>query len=415
MYLSPRQLELSAISEVFAESAGAATNGSVVSGSVVSGSVVNGSVVDGLVASGSVADGSVAGGLVVNGLVVENLARDHKLATGRFLTRKDSWLVAPVVEFVGKFSFDRVFDPFAGAGDMLAAVKKIFPLTTIAGCDLYDNRWQRNDSLLAIPVPAGKCFVATNPPYLAKYSASRKGLWSRVERYFRGCRCEDLYQVALLRLAECGCPFVAIVPETFLTSGMRIAGLERVVVLLENPFEDTDVPVCVVCVNPDFRGEAEIFAGARFLGNFEKLLAARISPQRTARIEFNAPDGQIGLRAVDSTDPADRIRFMPVAELAKKYGREKIKNSSRLLTYLEVREPLCRGRIEELCRRANSILEEIREASCDIVLSAFKGNTKSGTRRRRLDYALARAILEKALSELSCDNAKIETETFELT
>ena len=53
------------------------------------------------------------------------------------------------------------------------------------------------------------------------------------------------------------------------------------------------------------------------------------------------------------------------------------------------------------CRRdlistANQILNKIRHDSCDILLTPFKGNTKSGIRRRRLDFRLARAVLERA-------------------
>ncbi|MEE2624685.1 MAG: hypothetical protein VYD50_00345, partial [Candidatus Thermoplasmatota archaeon] len=41
----------------------------------------------------------------------------------------------------------------------------------------------------------------------------------------------------------------------------------------------------------------------------------------------------------------------------------------------------------------------VRRNSHDVALSGFKGNNKEGKRRRRLDYELARGILERALSE----------------
>ena len=44
---------------------------------------------------------------------------------------------------------------------------------------------------------------------------------------------------------------------------------------------------------------------------------------------------------------------------------------------------------------SNKIINELRKDTSDIILTSFKGNTKFGKRRRRLDFKLARAILEK--------------------
>ena len=46
--------------------------------------------------------------------------------------------------------------------------------------------------------------------------------------------------------------------------------------------------------------------------------------------------------------------------------------------------------------KCNEILYGIRKNSSDLLLTPFMGNTKSGKRRRRLDFRLARAIIEKA-------------------
>ena len=47
------------------------------------------------------------------------------------------------------------------------------------------------------------------------------------------------------------------------------------------------------------------------------------------------------------------------------------------------------------------ILKNIRENSMDLVLTPFMGNTKENKRRRRMDFRLARAILEKALEDIN--------------
>jgi hypothetical protein len=65
------------------------------------------------------------------------------------------------------------------------------------------------------------------------------------------------------------------------------------------------------------------------------------------------------------------------------------------MTYLDLPE-FSDAEISKLIAKANAVLSQIREASSDLVLAPFKGNDKNGRRRRRLDYALARRILNMA-------------------
>ena len=65
------------------------------------------------------------------------------------------------------------------------------------------------------------------------------------------------------------------------------------------------------------------------------------------------------------------------------------------MTYLELPE-LSDAQISKLIASSNKMLSEIRKASGDLVLAPFKGNDKNGRRRRRLDYALARKVLNRA-------------------
>ena len=84
---------------------------------------------------------------------------------------------------------------------------------------------------------------------------------------------------------------------------------------------------------------------------------------------------------------------MPAASFD--YPAESVVVSSRLMTYLEV-PGIEDNKIQELISEANLDLNSIRGASSDLVLAPFKGNDKSGKRRRRLDYRLARSILNRA-------------------
>jgi hypothetical protein len=69
------------------------------------------------------------------------------------------------------------------------------------------------------------------------------------------------------------------------------------------------------------------------------------------------------------------------------------------MTYLELPE-LPELEIPRVIREANRILNRMRKASGDLVLAPFKGNDQYGRRRRRLDYALARRILNQAVEEI---------------
>jgi hypothetical protein len=113
-------------------------------------------------------------------------------------------------------------------------------------------------------------------------------------------------------------------------------------------------------------------------------------------MKFNDPKGTLGFRAVDGTTEDDkmRIRFCHGDELG--YSRENIKVSSRHLTYISIQlegESLNRT-IEE----ANHIIDDYRKRTNDVFLTAFMGNTKTGERRRRLDYRLARSIFNRAFA-----------------
>lgn len=323
----------------------------------------------------------------------------HKTTTGRFFTVKSSWLTAPVHEFIAHAlsHTPRVLDPFAGDGHLLDKCAEIFNCE-INGLDIYHQKWAVNDSLFAIPAAADQMIV-TNPPYLAKYSASRKGVGAAVAGYFAHTDDEDLYQIALRRCLSAARFVVAIIPETFLNSAFPKHALVAVSVLEKNPFADTDVPVCVACFDTQQRegaAAARIYKADRYCATLGEIHRQRLPAARDARIQFNVADGQIALRAVDSTDPAIRIAFIPAADFH--YARDKIKVSSRLLTYIALKNVPPEA-LPDLITRANVALETLRTTTHDLILSPFKGNNKAGVRRRRLDYALARGLLVGAMAD----------------
>lgn len=315
----------------------------------------------------------------------------HKVSRGSFYTTDEAWLNAPVRAFLAEafLTNTSTLDPFAGDGHLLDLVRREFGVATF-GLDIAVDKWARNDSLVSIP-NASKSVIVTNPPYLANHSAKRKGVNDLVATYFDGSDYDNLYKIALDKCLAAADFVVAIIPETFLLSSFDKSRLALVSVIEGDLFSDTEAPAVVACFGP-VGGNARLFNGDSIIGTFNEIFELRTGRARSGiQIVFNDPNGRIGLRAVDSHDGIRRIEFI---QGDFEYRRDRIKVSSRLLTYLDVPE-LSDTQIKELVVRANAHLEILRAKSSDLILAPFKGNDKKGNRRRRLDYALARQILNK--------------------
>ena len=326
-----------------------------------------------------------------------------KVSLGSFYTTQSGWLTPEVIKFLEKAlkeSKGLLLDPFAGDGHLLDAVSQDQTLRNkvvkASGFDVQGETWPINDSLIEIPNPK-RAVIVTNPPYLANHSAKRKGVSSLVQKYFARSTQKNLYMIALENCLASSDHVVAIIPETFLLSSFPKDRLELAVVIQTELFGDTDAPALVACFGNNERASAHIFTGNQSIGPLEEILALRRSTAPKHRIIFNEPRGRIGLRAVDGSDGKSPIEFLPAASFD--YPAESVVVSSRLMTYLELPE-LSDAEIPKLIAKANAVLSEMRQASGDLVLAPFKGNDRSGRRRRRLDYALARKILNEAVQGL---------------
>jgi hypothetical protein len=323
-----------------------------------------------------------------------------KVSLGSFYTTQSGWLTPEVIRFLEKAlkeSKGFLLDPFAGDGHLLDAIGQSKALKNklvkAQGFDIQGSLWPINDSLIIIPNKE-RAVILTNPPYLANHSAKRKGVSSLVAKYFQKSTQKNLYMIALENCLAAADYVVAIIPETFLLSSFPKSRLELAVVIQADLFGDTDAPALVACFGKDERASAHIFTGNQSIGQLQEILALRESSAPKQRIVFNDPKGRIGLRAVDGSDGGTPIEFLP-AELFD-YPAQSVVVSSRLMTYLELPE-LETSQIPKVITEANKTLNRIRKASGDLVLAPFKGNDRNGKRRRRLDYALARKILNQAV------------------
>ena len=322
-----------------------------------------------------------------------------KVSLGSFYTTKSGWLTDEVRQFLENALAESkgcILDPFAGDGHLLEAIKSDSTLGRIVsqatGFDIQGDTFPFNDSLVAIPNPE-RAVIVTNPPYLANHSAKRKGVDQLVAKYFAGSTQKNLYRIALEKALESADYVVAIIPETFLLSTFPKHRLELAVVIQDSLFGDTDAPALVACFTKESCADAHIFTGNQSIGNLSEILALRESTAPKHKIVFNDRNGRIGLRAVDGSDGKTPIAFVAARDF--EYPSDSVAVSSRLMTYLDLPE-IGESDLTAVIEQANGILLQIRLASGDLVLAPFKGNDRNGKRRRRLDYGLARKILNQA-------------------
>ena len=320
----------------------------------------------------------------------------HKKTLGQFFTEGSCWLRPQVVAFIRATKCKKAYDPFAGTGCLFDPVRQAVPeIEKCIGLDIDRNLgWPINDSLVKIPHEENAVIV-TNPPYISNYSAARKKIGTDLKKYFDSTDYDDVYLLALDKMLEAQKNVVAIIPETFINSPYRQKHLLKSITILEdNPFLDTDTPVVVVCFDSIEKpySEIQIYKDSEFVCTLDDVERCRMVPDNSVKLKFNDPDGWLGVRCVDTTDPNNMLHFDFKENID--YNWEKgIKVSSRLLTLISMDVP--EKKRQAFIDECNSILDEVRTRSHDIILSPFKGNMKNGVRRRRLDFMTCRAIIER--------------------
>ncbi|MDE0555432.1 MAG: hypothetical protein OXI24_14510, partial [Candidatus Poribacteria bacterium] len=332
---------------------------------------------------------------------------DKKRASGRYYTRGNPFQLKPFQTWAKALNLKQqaALEPFAGAKDIPQLLD---------AAHLQCREWAffdiepgakgivQRDTLADFPKGFNVCI--TNPPWLARNSATRRGLpFPQATRY------DDLYKYALEQCLT-HCDWVAaIIPEAFIRSGLFLQRLHDFISLVpqkqasypsdkENNtssyppdkvgkggsvmFEDTEHPVGLALFAPDATPDVRIWRNNQFLGGLDKLRTHLPQPSSNRSIVFNNPNGNLGLIAIDNTVSAS-IRFCPPEEL-KDYP---IRVHCRSITKIGV--PW-----EVDIDRLNTRLGTIRDKTHDVFLTAFKGLRRDGHYRRRLDSKLTRAIVD---------------------
>lgn len=324
------------------------------------------------------------------------LPADQKRIHGRFFTVGNPFSLEPFRRWLAKASLsptDKVLEPFCGANHLVRLVREAGHELEWSCYDLHPPaqelegvKIQKRDSLGQFP--KGFRVAITNPPYLARNSATRRGL------PFPSIAHDDVYKHALaVALAHVNY-LAAIVPESFLTSGELTSRLDCVVSLPWPMFDDTEHPVCLALFSPQPTPDFEVFSADQCLGWHSELSSflSRL-PHASPTWRFNDPNGSIGIRAIDN-QVGPSLAFVPGEE----FPTSLIKPSSRTFTRVS---GLPHGVAPcQVITKANALLAEYRNHTHDVLLTPFKGLRADGRYRRRLDFATARALLSAALTQV---------------
>lgn len=330
-----------------------------------------------------------------------------KRGKGQFFTRGNPFVFRLFNDWLTKAldeKTDSIFlEPFAGSNSIIKLMSDAYPE--------MDNKWECFDidpesnekNLTDIPItiqdvlsdfPKSYHISITNPPYLAKNSATRRGIPYPNEQY------DDLYKYSLHVMLE-HVPYVAaIIPESFIVQGLFHNRLYGVISLKDKMFDDTECPVCLALFVPDNKKENKkdflIYSNDDYIGSYLELKKYNSKPVKDyINMKFNDPNGEISVITIDDTK-GDSIKFLEGDAI----NPDKIKVSSRSFTKISGFSGFTSLDIFSIIKESNNILMERRYKTEDVFMTAFKGLRKDGKYRRRLDFAQVRDIINIAVERL---------------
>lgn len=305
-----------------------------------------------------------------------------KREQGRYYTEGNPFLLKPFIRWAEKINLKEhtVLEPFAGANNIITALQQQGYAQKYNSFDIKPATFGviKQDTLKQFP--AGFKVAITNPPWLAKNSAKRRGLDFPVAIY------DDLYKHCLDLMLE-HCQFVGVlVPATFLQSNLFRHRLDSFVVLHDKQmFFDTDNPVGLALFS-NTPTKTKIYYDNQFIGYLKSLEQRLPKPTKTADIRFNEPKGNLGFIAFDNTRQRS-IRFVQGKEISE----HKIKHTTRMITRIRVHS--AQYNLNELIQQLNNDIDSLRTDTSDVFLTPFKGLRQDGHYRRRMEYSLAKQLI----------------------
>lgn len=321
-----------------------------------------------------------------------------KITHGQFFTERDIFKTNIVFEdFMTKNNLwsQKILEPFAGANNLIKFLQNKNPKISYASFDLEpkDENVIMNDSLKNWNYQNFN-IVITNPPYLAKHSAHRMKLEVDFGEY------DDLYKVCLAKCLENVRYTIAIIPTTLINSNRKMDQklIQKLLIFQLLPdnqnFNDTEHPVALAFFdNQKDSNDFDLFENNISLRSYQKLLKKQediLSPKNTLTINFNHSNGNLCIYTSDNTKNWDNVKFFK----ADKILAQDVKNTNRhKVKILVVNKEISDEQIKQL----NNKILLLRENKCDFLWASFKGISKTGHFRKRVDFGIIKKIINSVL------------------
>jgi len=317
----------------------------------------------------------------INNNSTRNWEGGRKRLNGQYFTVGNPFVHPAFIEWAKNANLSKslILEPFAGSNSLIQMLQSMNLCNAFDSFDIEPNHPSvvKRDTLLDFPKGYDACI--TNPPWLAKNSATVRGL------PFPDCKHDDIYKFALEKCLD-HCKWVAIlIPESYIRTNLFRDRLQSFISLTFDMFSDTGHPVGLALFGPETTNDVTVWSGNKIIGTLLELNKLRPVPiPEGVNVKFNDPAGNLGLIALDNTrEPS--IRFCNVRELEN----YEVKHSCRHITKLSVDCPLN-------IREWNSTINQFRELTDDVLMTSYKGIRKDGKYRRRCDWSLARGIIHHA-------------------
>ena len=305
---------------------------------------------------------------------------DIKRSKGQYFTKGNPFGLKPFQKWLDKtgLSHEVLLEPFAGANDIIKTLRSMGVCNKFSSYDISpaDKFVKEQDTIKEFPTGHKVCI--TNPPWLARNSATRRGLPYPKTTF------DDLYKHCL-SLCLKHCEYVgALIPASFLQTKLFRERLSKYILLHNNLFMDTENPTCLALFNEKESKRVDLYYDNTYLGTLNKLQKALPQFRSDKEVRFNDPNGSLGFISFDNTEEPT-IRFCEVEEI-EHYS---IKVSSRFITRINGNF----DNISKMIIQLNNQINDFREETQDIFLTPFKGMRKDGNYRRRMEFALARNFI----------------------
>lgn len=327
---------------------------------------------------------------------------------GQFYTNKNIFKTPAFIKWFNTIENkkkENILEPFAGSNGIIKMLDNLGMIKHFTSYDIMprDKDVQYQNTLESFP--QNFSVGITNPPFLARNSATRRYLDVNFDNY------NDLYELCLVKCLTNLEYVAAIIPESFITNDLfDKSRLYAIISLAEkNIFKDTEHPVCLALFNPEIQEDYKLYINDDFIGmskdlkkREEELLKYAVAHQY--HILWHHPEGQLGLEVIDATDKKKLIHFTSGDNIHSQEVNLHSRLRTRILVLDNNKKPLKKHKITRIIKHLNIYLLEYRKVTHDVFLTAFKGLRNDGYYRRRLDFTKARLIVDASLSKSSENN-----------